>query len=598
MTKAAGAPAQQIFTRFDLLQRAQHIIFLISFTLLGFTGLPQKFPLSPISLAIFNLVGGIENARSIHHTAAIAMTLVSVVHILEVFYRLWVLRSPISMIPWINDLQHVINDVMYYLGLRKHKGYYGRYSYAEKMEYLALIWGTVVMALTGFMMWNPITTVNILPGEAIPAAKAAHGGEAILAVLAIIIWHFYHVHIKTLNKSMFTGKMTRAEMEHEHPAELAAFDAGRHPAPIPPAVLRQRQLIFAPIALVILVAFGYGLYFVLFHETTAVTKLPTGETAKIFSPLPTPTPLPPTPTQAVVAPAELSWDAYVGPLFQQKCAACHGASATAGLNLSTYADAIKGATTGAVIVPKDSAGSKLIQVQEKGSHPGQLSPDEITFVKQWIDAGAPGLETAPAAGATAEPAGTSAPASGGAPNFATDLSTLLTAKCIMCHQGAAASGGLDLTSFESLMKGGKDGVVIVPGDAAASKFIQVQSKTHAVNLTPEELTLFKKWIDAGASGTQSASAPAAGSPTFDTDIAALLTAKCIMCHQGASASGGLDLTSFAAVMKGGKDGPVIVPGDPTASKLIIVQSQTHAVNLTPEELTLFKKWIEAGAIEK
>ena len=115
---------------------------------------------------------------------------------------------------------------MYYFGLRKHKAYYGRYNYAEKAEYLAVVWGTVIMGITGFMMWNPIATTRYLPGEFIPAAKAAHGGEAVLAVLAIIIWHFYHVHIRHLNKSMFTGKITEKEMAHEHPAELAQIKAG------------------------------------------------------------------------------------------------------------------------------------------------------------------------------------------------------------------------------------------------------------------------------------------------------------------------------------------------------------------------------------
>ena len=84
----------------------------------------------------------------------------------------------------------------------------------------------------------------------------------------------------------------------------------------------------------------------------------------------------------------MTWDAYAGPLFQQKCTACHGAAAIAGLNLSTYADALKGGTSGPVIVPKDSAKSKLIQVQSAGKHGGQLSPDELTQIKAWIDAGA------------------------------------------------------------------------------------------------------------------------------------------------------------------------------------------------------------------
>ncbi|MBK7452547.1 MAG: hypothetical protein IPJ46_02175 [Anaerolineales bacterium] len=79
------------------------------------------------------------------------------------------------------------------------------------------------------LMWNPITSAKFLPGEIIPAAKATHGGEAVLAVLAIILWHFYGVHIKFFNKAMWTGKMTEEQMQHEHPLELAAIKAGSRP---------------------------------------------------------------------------------------------------------------------------------------------------------------------------------------------------------------------------------------------------------------------------------------------------------------------------------------------------------------------------------
>jgi hypothetical protein len=68
---------------------------------------------------------------------------------------------------------------------------------------------------------------------------------------------------------------------------------------------------------------------------------------------------------------------------------CHSAAlATNGLNLSTYADALKGAADGPVIVPNDAANSKLFQIQSKGGHPGQLTPEELALVKAWIDAGA------------------------------------------------------------------------------------------------------------------------------------------------------------------------------------------------------------------
>ena len=416
MTKPTGDSKPKTYTRFDPVQRIQHIVFLISFSILGITGLPQKYMLSPISIGFFNFFGGIENVRLIHHTSAIVMMIVSVIHVLDVLYRVYVLRTPIAMIPWINDAKHVYEDVLYYIGLRKHKAYYGRYTYAEKMEYLAVLWGTVIMGLTGFMMWNPISTLRFVPGEAVPAAKAAHGGEAVLAVLAIIIWHFYHVHLKHFNKSIFTGNLSREEMEDEHPAELAAMDAGEHLTPIPAPVLRKRQMIYAPIAIAILAIFSYGFYFFIGYETTAVTTVPAGSVVQVYVPQ-TSTPLPTLPPTATAAPtkvpsatpastteeapavstsptpedtiAAVTWDSAVGPLFTQKCLMCHGPSASGGLTLSTYADAMKGGASGVIFTPGESAENLMIVKFESGKHPyAVLSPEELLQIKAWLDAGA------------------------------------------------------------------------------------------------------------------------------------------------------------------------------------------------------------------
>ncbi len=73
-----------------------------------------------------------------------------------------------------------------------------RYTWEEKVEYWSLLWGTIVMIVTGFMLWNPIATARFLPGEFIPAAQVVHGGEALLAILAVLVWHFYSVHLRQL----------------------------------------------------------------------------------------------------------------------------------------------------------------------------------------------------------------------------------------------------------------------------------------------------------------------------------------------------------------------------------------------------------------
>jgi cytochrome b subunit of formate dehydrogenase len=337
-------------------------------------------------------LGGIEQVRIIHHFSAFVMMIVSGYHVLVLGYKIVVLRVPWTMLPGIEDGQHLIQDVLYYLGFRKHRGYYGRYNYAEKMEYLAVVWGTVIMGLTGFMMWNPITTTSVLPGEYIPAAKAAHGAEAILAVLAIIIWHFYHVHVKQFNKSMFTGKMNREEMRHEHPAELAQIEDGKTPKRPTSEVIRKRQIVYFPAALVFTIVFGFGVYKFTFVEKTALTTIPQGETAQVYVPV-TPTPRPsPTPPPTIEPGAEIgsmTWDAYFSGLFRNRCSSCHGITKVGGLSLATYQDALAGGNSGPAIIPYDPDNSVLVQKQSAGNHPGQLTIDELDQVIAWIMAGAP-----------------------------------------------------------------------------------------------------------------------------------------------------------------------------------------------------------------
>jgi mono/diheme cytochrome c family protein len=100
--------------------------------------------------------------------------------------------------------------------------------------------------------------------------------------------------------------------------------------------------------------------------------------------------------------------------------------------------------------------------------------------------------TAKPAAPTAIPATPSAPSS-----YDTNIGALFTTKCGACH-GAAASGGLNVTTYADLMKGGGDGAVIAPNDSANSLLVKIQSEKHFFNLTPEELDLVKQWIDAGA----------------------------------------------------------------------------------------------------
>jgi cytochrome b subunit of formate dehydrogenase/mono/diheme cytochrome c family protein len=412
-TETVSLQKERTYERFPLARRIEHVLMLLSFTTLGLTGLVQKFALSPVSQFLVNAIGGIENVRSIHHVAAIVLMFGTMYHILLLGYNMYVLRIPLSMLPGFQDAKDALQALLYNIGFAKSRPQMGRFTFEEKAEYWAFVWGTVVMGITGFLMWNPITSAKILPGEFIPAAKAAHGGEAVLAVLAIILWHMYGVHIKFFNKAMWTGKMTEQEMLHEHPLELADIKAGiadRRPDDV---TIRKRQKIFFPVASILTVAMLAGIFGFINTEQTALTTIPpqAGEQVKIYvrqtataRPTSTPTleptiaptladtPLAGTPSAATTpsaASAVVSWDGSVGPLLQQKCATCHGASASGGLNLSTYADAMKGGASGVVFTAGDSANSLMIVKFEGGKHPyAVLTADELAQIKAWLDAGA------------------------------------------------------------------------------------------------------------------------------------------------------------------------------------------------------------------
>jgi hypothetical protein len=153
-----------------------------------------------------------------------------------------------------------------------------------------MVWGTAIMAITGFMLWNPIATTSVLPGQFIPAAKAAHGGEAVLAVLSILIWHMYNVFIKHRNFSMFSGKLPRHQMEEEHALELERLENGGDLWPGDSLqASKRRQRIFLVVSLLVgLVAFA-GLVWLFTFEQTAITTIPR-VTREVFVPLSTPSP--------------------------------------------------------------------------------------------------------------------------------------------------------------------------------------------------------------------------------------------------------------------------------------------------------------------
>lgn len=275
------------YHRFRLGARIEHAILMTSFTILVITGIPQMYAWADWARWAINALGGIETVRIVHRTAAIVLILGTVYHLFTSGYRFYVKRESMRMMLTPGDFWDMVDTVRYNLGLSDKHPKMPKFNFGEKLEYWAVVWGTAVMIVTGFMLWNPISTTAILPGEVIPAAKAAHGYEALLAALAIIIWHMYNVHVKFFNPSIFTGYLPREQMEEEHALELERLEAGGTPWPeveLPVLVERRRKyLIFTAVAGTLMLIF---IYWAFTYEQTAIETVPRGmrEAMEMFAP--------------------------------------------------------------------------------------------------------------------------------------------------------------------------------------------------------------------------------------------------------------------------------------------------------------------------
>lgn len=375
------------YLRFNLAQRAEHWLLVISFTLLAVTGLVQKFAQADVSIALIGLMGGIESVRVIHRIAATLLMLESIYHIGTILYQVFVTRTRPGL--WLTgrDIVNGLQLFAYNLGLRRARPQQGKFTVEEKVEYYSLVWGTAVMIITGFMLWNPIATTSTLPGEVVPAAKAVHGGEALLAVLAIILWHFYHVHIRHFNKSMFSGYLSREEMEDEHPLELARVESGAAETPRNGGrTLRHRLFTVAYGALSIALLIGVYV-FVSFEQTAIETVPPPRQEIALFAQL-TPTPRP----ELVSFDAPLtSWEDGIGDMLQAKCAMCHGGIIPlAAVDFTTYDKAVLNTRAETPpVIPGNPVGSGIILQQQDGQHPVLLTALELAKLYSWIENGAP-----------------------------------------------------------------------------------------------------------------------------------------------------------------------------------------------------------------
>ena len=199
---------------------AQHYLLMISFIVLVITGFALRFSDAFWVHWLFGFEGGFPLRGIIHRIAAGVLVITAFWH---AFYLITQRGRAflLDMLPKFSDISEFIGMVRYNLGMAKDRPMFGRFSYVEKMEYWALVWGTIIMALSGLSMWFENSLEQWLPKSYFDIMLVFHYYEAWLATLAIVVWHMYSTvfspAVYPMNPSWIHGRMSGAMYHHEHP---------------------------------------------------------------------------------------------------------------------------------------------------------------------------------------------------------------------------------------------------------------------------------------------------------------------------------------------------------------------------------------------
>jgi len=224
------------FVRFSRLNQLLHTCMVVSFLSLALTGLTLKFSYTAWAAMLSRLLGGFETAGYIHRAAAVLMFAVFFAHLRDLYrlkkneYGTWraLLLGPNTMLPTRQDWREFIATLRWFVGLGP-RPHYGRWTYWEKFDYFAVFWGIAIIGSTGLSLWFPVFFTRFLPGWAINVATIIHSDEALLATGFIFTVHFFNTHLRPekfpMDVTIFTGRMSLAEMKRDKPREYEALAA-------------------------------------------------------------------------------------------------------------------------------------------------------------------------------------------------------------------------------------------------------------------------------------------------------------------------------------------------------------------------------------
>jgi hypothetical protein len=195
------------------------------------------------------MAGGLETAGVVHRICGAVTFGYFLTHLGSLVARArrdggWkaLLWGPDSMVPQGKDVRDIIAMFRWFLGLGPRPRF-ERYSYMEKVDYLAVFWGVAIIGCSGLLLWFPAFFSGFLPGWIFNVATVVHGDEALLALSFIFTIHFFNVHLRPekfpIDLVVFTGRATTEYMKEEHPLEYQRLvDSGQLDSRVAPPATR------------------------------------------------------------------------------------------------------------------------------------------------------------------------------------------------------------------------------------------------------------------------------------------------------------------------------------------------------------------------
>ncbi len=215
-------------TRMNRNFRIAHWGVMLSFPTLVITGFALKYPEAWWASPLLLLEGHFAFRGIVHRTAAVVLIASTTYHVIHLAVNRRDRVFLKAMLPDLKDATDLLQVFAYNLGLSKTEPHFAKFNYAEKVEYWAFMWGTLVMTVSGCLLWFNNLSLRYLPKWVTDAATAVHYYEALLATFAILLWHFYMVIFDPLVYPMDTawidGRVPADHYRHSRPAYFRALE--------------------------------------------------------------------------------------------------------------------------------------------------------------------------------------------------------------------------------------------------------------------------------------------------------------------------------------------------------------------------------------